>query len=235
VERDPQRVSAVLADPTRYAIYQFVLKSPLRVAVPEVARRFDLHPNVARMHLGKLVEIGLVAAHSEKTGKGGRPGYVYEPSGNAVSLSVPAREFQLLADLLVQSLALMGDGSKEAIDQIGRAFGCRLGTEALAQLGREPKGLEETLNAASAALQRLGVAAYMVRSIDGSANLVLRTCGFQEVASAHPDQICHLCKSMVEGITQVCMEAQTGVDLAASMPKGNKECVYEIDGLIHLE
>lgn len=235
MERDPQRVSAVLADPTRYAIYQFVLKSPQRVAVPEVARQFELHPNVARMHLGKLVEIGLVAAHSEKTGKGGRPGYVYEPSGNAVSLSVPAREFQLLADLLVQSLALMGDGAMEAIDQIGKTFGCRLGQEALLQMGREPKGLEETLQTASAALERLGVAAYVIRGVDGSANLVLRTCGFQEVASAHPDHVCHLCKSMVEGIAQVCMEAQPGVDLAASMPKGSKECVYEIDGLIHLQ
>lgn len=223
MERDPQKVSAVLADPTRYNIYQYVLTLPHPVGAAEVAEHFELHPNVARTHLNKLADIGLLAATAEKTGKGGRPGYVYAPSGNSVSLTVGAREFQLLADLLVQSLALLGDGAKEAIEQIGRTFGKRLGQEAAAVTSAEQ---EELVRTCADALHRLGILTQATRAEDGSWSLVLKTCGFREVAAVHPDQVCHLCKAMVEGITQSVTE--THVTQAGSVPKGDKECVYEV-------
>lgn len=238
MERDPQKVSAVLADPTRYSIYQYVLNATRSVSVAEVAEKFGLHPNVARLHLGKLVDIGLLLAHAAKTGKGGRPGYVYGPSGHAVSLTVPARDFQLLADLLVQSLALLGEGGKEAIDQIGRTFGRRLAREAVESAraqGDGDKTQEEFLDVCVNALQRLGVQAIITRGIDGASNLVLRTCGFQEVAAEHPEQVCHMCKAMVEGISTAVLEAQPNVTQAASVPKGDTECVFEVNGLIRLE
>lgn len=239
MERDPQKVSAVLADPTRYRIYQYVLAAPHPVSVAETAREFDLHPNVARMHLRKLTDIGLLTSHLEKTGRGGRPGYVYSPSGNAVSLNVPARDFQLLADLLTQSLALMGETGKEAIAQIGRTFGHRLGQEASSavlhrQGEKDEIRQEDILKTCAEALERLGIATHIVRRPDGSYNLVLRTCGFQEVAAAHPEHICHLCQSMVEGITETCAEAGL-LKQASSVSRGGKECVYEMRGLIQLE
>lgn len=242
MERDPQKVSAVLADPTRYHIYQHVLNSPHPVSVAEVADQFGLHPNVARTHLGKLADIGLLEAHPEKKGRGGRPGYLYAPSGNAVSLTVPARDFQLLADLLAQSLALMGDNGKEALSQIGRTFGRRLGREAVHTSlgGQEPEELsaeaqEDLLRYCASALSRLGVVTHVVRTEDGAATLVLRTCGFREVATEHPEHVCHLCQAMVEGITQACSEANPTVRQAASVSRGDKECVYEMNGLIRLE
>lgn len=242
MERDPQKVSAVLADPTRYSIYQYVLVAPDPVSVAEVARRFELHPNVARLHLNRLVEIGLLVQRTEKSGKGGRPGYVYAPSGSAVSLTtVPPRDFQLLADLLVQSLALLGDGGKEAVEQIGHTFGRRLGQEALAKLAPALEGANgatgpmELLEACALALNRLGVSARVIVGPGGRPSLVLKSCGFHEVASAHPDQVCHLCKAMVEGVAQTCTEAPPGVTQAGTVPRGDKECVYEVNGLIHLE
>ncbi|HEY3368366.1 MAG TPA: helix-turn-helix domain-containing protein [Symbiobacteriaceae bacterium] len=241
MEKDPQKVSAVLSDPTRYHIYQHVLTSPRAVGVSDVAEQFGLHPNVARMHLGKLVDIGLLTSEAEKKLKGGRPGYAYKPSGSAVSLTVPARDFQLLADLLVQSLVLTGDGGKDAIEQIGRTFGRRLGREA-AQVSPEPEAgkdpevvREELVQACAHALERLGIATYVTRQADGAINLVLKTCGFQEVATAHPEQICHLCKAMLEGITQSCSETNPQVTQAGSVPKGDKECTYQMNNLIRLE
>jgi predicted ArsR family transcriptional regulator len=194
------------------------------------------------MHLGKLVDIGLLNAHAQKTGKGGRPGYAYTPSGHAVSLNVPARDFQLLADLLVQSLALMGEGGKAAITQIGRTFGRRLGREAVAtSLARASDaqaagdGQADILRTCAEALERLGVATHVSHRGDGSFSLVLRTCGFREVATAHPEHVCHLCKAMVEGITQTCLEAEPIVTQAASVPRGDKECVYDMDRPTGLE
>lgn len=241
MERDPQKVSAVLADPTRYSIYQYVLATPDPVHVSDVAKRFALHPNVARMHLGKLAEIGLLVVRTEKSGKGGRPSYVYTPSGSAVSLTAPARDFQLLADLLVQSLALVGDGGKEAVEQIGLTFGRRLGREALEKLvptlqaANGSSGPTALLEACVVALSRLGVAARVAIGPGGTPSLVLKSCGFQEVATNHPEQVCHLCKSMVEGVAQTCVEAQPDVTQAGTVPRGDSECVYEVNGLIRLD
>ena len=225
MERDPQKVSAVLADPTRYNIYQSILTAPHPVNAGEVAEQFGLHPNVARTHLNKLADIGLVVAMAEKTGKGGRPGYLYSPSGSAVSLTVPARDFQLLADLLVQSLALLGEGAKEAIEQIGRTFGKRLGQEAATVTSAQQ---EELVRTCAEALHRLGIMTHVAHAEDGSWTLVLKTCGFKEVAAVHPEQVCSLCKAMVEGITQAVAEAQPQVTQAGSVPKGDKECTYEV-------
>lgn len=236
MERDAQKVSSVLADPTRYRVYQWVLTATRPVAVSEVARQFKLHPNVARMHLTKLAEIGLVVAEAQKTGKGGRPGFIYKPSGNAVSLTVAPRDFHLLADLLVQSLALLGDGAKDAVGQIGRTFGRRLANEAIEVAGgAEPAGVEEFMKACAGALQRLGVAVAVTHGGDGMAHLVLRTCGFQEMATAHPEHICHLCAAMVEGISLACLEKQPEISQTATRPRGDAECVYEVGGLIPLE
>lgn len=234
-------MSAVLGDPTRYNIYQHVLAAPGPVHVADVAKRFTLHPNVARMHLGKLAEIGLIQVRTEKSGKGGRPSYAYTPSGSAVSLTVPARDFQLLADLLVQSLALLGNGGMEAVEQIGMTFGRRLGREALEKLAPSlmaangASGPEALLEACATALNRLGVSAHVATGVGGRPSLVLKSCGFQEVASSHPDQVCHLCKAMVEGVAQTCAEAHPDVTQAGTVPKGDKECVYEVNGLIRLE
>lgn len=227
MERDPQKVSSVLADPTRYNIYQYVLAAQGPLSAADVADQFGLHPNVARTHLSKLADIGLVVATAEKTGKGGRPGYVYTPSGSAVSLTVPARDFQLLADLLVQSLALMGEGGRDAIEQIGRTFGRRLGHEAVHVHSSHQQ--EELIRTCAEALQRLGVLTHVTKEPDGSMNLVLKTCGFREVATVHPEQVCLLCKAMVEGITQAVAEAKPVVVQATSVPRGDKECVYEVD------
>jgi predicted ArsR family transcriptional regulator len=229
MERDPQKVSAVLADPTRYNIYQHVLTAAHPLTAAEVAEVFGLHANVARTHLSKLVDIGLLVATAEKTGKGGRPGYVYSASGSAVSLTVPARDFQLLADLLVQSLALLGAGAQEAIEQIGRTFGKRLGQEATQVHTAQQQ--EEVIRICSEALHRLGVMTHVHRSEDGAYTLVLKTCGFREVAAVHPEQVCTLCKAMVEGITQAVAEAKPVVTQAGSVPRGDKECVYEVGGL----
>lgn len=228
MERDPQKVSAVLGDPTRYRIYQHVLRSQGPVSVAEAAKQFGLHANVARMHLGKLVDIGLLSAHSEKTGRGGRPGYVYTPSGNAVSLSVPARDFQLLADLLVQSLALIGDGGQEAVAQIGRAFGRRLGNEAKSRSVSGQAAGEDPLKTCAEALQRLGLAAHVTAG-EGGLTLKLRGCGFQEVATAHPQFVCKMCHALVEGVTEACTEATPHVAQTGSIPRGDRECVYEVD------
>src|SRR5690625_450877 len=67
------KVTNVLSDPTRYKIYQSFLETKTPKTVADIADLFNIHPNVARLHLAKLQEIKLLNAYYEKSGKGGRP------------------------------------------------------------------------------------------------------------------------------------------------------------------
>ncbi len=69
------RVAKALALPTRSAILNHLLKAGSLTA-REIADEFDLHPNVARVHLDLLVEAGFLATGSRRQGKG-RPAKVY--------------------------------------------------------------------------------------------------------------------------------------------------------------
>lgn len=69
MEQNTLKVTSVLADPTRFSIYQYVAKQHREVTVQEVAEVFDIHVNVARLHLTKLESVSLLASETKKTGK----------------------------------------------------------------------------------------------------------------------------------------------------------------------
>ena len=107
---EQHRLTAVLADGTRYGIYRSIVERPHdEVTVAAVATRFGLHPNVARMHLTKLAQAGLLATSLRKDGSGGRPARLYRLSDKVSSLTMPPRRYDLLADLALKALAETGD------------------------------------------------------------------------------------------------------------------------------
>ena len=74
----PLKITSTLADETRFQIYDFMLQQKRAFTVQEIADQFQIHPNVARLHLTKLAEIKVITADFVKKGKGGRPGRVYQ-------------------------------------------------------------------------------------------------------------------------------------------------------------
>ncbi len=72
-------ISSAFGDPTRRDIYLWIRESGRGVTVAEVAERFELHPNVARHHLDKLVAGGYVEAGTATPNgaKAGRPSKRY--------------------------------------------------------------------------------------------------------------------------------------------------------------
>lgn len=69
------KVAGVLADSTRFSIYRYITKINRAVNVVEIADKFSIHPNVARLHLSKLEEVKLLNSASDKSGRGGRPAF----------------------------------------------------------------------------------------------------------------------------------------------------------------
>ena len=92
-----QRLTAVLADGTRYRIYRSIVERPgVEVTVADVAERFELHPNVARMHLTKLEQAG-PARHVAAQGRQRRPpGPSLSAQRQGRALAMPPRRYDLL-------------------------------------------------------------------------------------------------------------------------------------------
>ena len=98
----PLKITSTLADETRFQIYNFMLQQKRAFTVQEVADQFQIHPNVARLHLTKLAEIKVITADFVKTGKGGRPGRVYQATEEGIALTFPKREESILLTILLQ-------------------------------------------------------------------------------------------------------------------------------------
>src|SRR5699024_8823547 len=71
------KVTNVLSDPTRFKIYQYLVQHHEAVTVNEISEQFDIHPNVARMHLTMLEYINLLISYSETTGRRSRASRLY--------------------------------------------------------------------------------------------------------------------------------------------------------------
>src|SRR5918995_616427 len=100
-------ITSAFGDPTRRAIYLFVHEHPDGVTAAAVAERFELHPNVARHHLDKLVSGAYVeVAVSRPPGGGaGRPSKRYRVSAPEIVLELPLRH----DDVLVEQLRIVSE------------------------------------------------------------------------------------------------------------------------------
>ena len=96
------------------------------MTVQDIADKFEIHPNVARLHLSKLEDVKMIVSESKKTGKGGRPSRLYRLSDEVIQLHFPFRDYQLLAKISLQALSSLGKQGQEALTQAGKAFGQEL-------------------------------------------------------------------------------------------------------------
>lgn len=104
----PLKITSTLADETRFQIYDFMLQQKRAFSVQDISDQFQIHPNVARLHLTKLAEINVITANFVKTGKGGRPGRVYQATEEGISLTFPKREDPILLTILLQLVSSLG-------------------------------------------------------------------------------------------------------------------------------
>lgn len=121
----PLQITTTLADKTRFQIYEYMLKHKQQFTVQMIADTFYIHPNVARLHLTKLADIGLISADFEKTGKEGRPGRVYQASNDGVKLSFPKRDDSLLLQILLPLIETFGDMAYEKGKELAYSLGTK--------------------------------------------------------------------------------------------------------------
>lgn len=123
MDTDTLKLTSVLADSTRFSIYKYIIKVNRQVNVTEVSDNFNIHPNVARLHLTKLEDVSLLISETEKTGRGGRPSRMYSLSDEEICLQFPVKNYRLLASIAIDSLHAFGEEGKEIFYKMGKIFG----------------------------------------------------------------------------------------------------------------
>ena len=123
-----------LDDPVRRRLYEIVTRQAGPVGRDEAASAAGIGRALAVYHLDKLVESGLLTASYQRpagrSGPGaGRPAKLYARSGREFAVTVPPREYELAARLLVQVVESDRSGrSRAALGETAHRLGAELGS-----------------------------------------------------------------------------------------------------------
>lgn len=134
---------AVLADPVRRDLYEYVADAGHEVGRAEAADALGVARTLAAFHLDKLVDAGLLeVAHRRLTGRSGpgagRPAKVYRVAVREHLASVPPRDYRGLAMLLAEAVEAVG--AEEALKAAAQRVPAdpREPAEVLAERGYRP-------------------------------------------------------------------------------------------------
>jgi len=184
----------VLADATRRALYEHVVAQCEPVSREQAAAAVGLPLHRASFHLDRLVAEGLLEVEfrrlTGRTGPGaGRPSKLYRRTPTEFAVSLPARRYDLVGDILATAVARATGGAalEHALDESAREEGVRVGEEASDRGG--------SLDVLTEVLAGQG---YEPR-LDGQ-DVLLANCPFDALARRHTDLVCGLNRSFVQGV-----------------------------------
>lgn len=200
-------VTSAFGDSTRRQIYLYARDAD-GVTAADIARRFALHPNVARHHLDKLAAGGYLEVSLDHGGAGaGRPSKRYRRSTRAAALPAPPRPDGLLGLLLVRALDLLDPAvAARMAEEVGEEYGRSLAAQMAP--GDSQRSMRAAMLAIADSLTAQGFAAHAERR--GPATAIVRDhCPFGDVVGQHP-LLCAVDRGMVQGLLDgLCADSVT--------------------------
>jgi predicted ArsR family transcriptional regulator len=197
------KITSVLSDPTRYYIYQYITKRHKDVTVQEIADNFDIHPNVARLHLSKLEDVNMLVSETRKTGKGGRPSRLYRLSDDLIQLNFPFRDYQLLSRIALGTMMSLGEQGKKALYLTGKRLGAELIDQEIAGNHQQSEewGFEQKLSVLRNAATIAGFYPEFETNDEGTKiYFQIFNCPFKEVAMEHTEAVCTMHVEFLKGM-----------------------------------
>ncbi|GAA1583230.1 helix-turn-helix domain-containing protein [Kribbella hippodromi] len=181
---------AVLEEPTRRRLYEYVVAHAEPVSRDDAANALGIPRTTAAFHLDRLTGEGLLETCYERrtgrTGPGaGRPAKLYHRSDREIEISLPERQYAIAGQLLaaaIQDAETYGISPREAVNRRAREYGETLGRttgnqsveQVLAAHGFEPRS-----------------------EADG---IVLGNCPFRRLAKEHPQLVCGMNLHLIAGL-----------------------------------
>jgi predicted ArsR family transcriptional regulator len=205
---------AVLVDPVRRALYDYVSRQDHPVSREEAAEIRGVSRGLAAFHLDKLVEAGLLCARYEAPldqprGRGRTP-KVYEPASDGLMVTIPERRYELLGEILADAVAAEPSPALDTARRLAFERGNQLGLEA-----SDRRATLETV------LTDLGFEPYS----DHPPRTLLRNCPFHAVATRQVELVCGINLAFVAGLLNGLRESH----LTAGLVPRPGACCVEID------
>jgi predicted ArsR family transcriptional regulator len=215
--RDDLARLAALDEPVRRRLYEFVRSRGEPVGRDEAGSAVGVGRSLAAYHLDRLVDEGFLATTyarpAGRSGPGaGRPAKLYEPAGEEVAVTVPARDYEFVAGMLADAVesepgGATRDSLRETAAQRGRELGLALRSQRRAGT-----------RSVRAALAERGYEPFE----DERGEIRLRNCPFHRLAAEHRDLVCGMNQAFLSGL----LEGLDRSDLEAFLePEPGRCCV----------
>lgn len=194
-DRQIERV-ALLRDPVRRALYDHVAEAGDPVSREAAASATGVSRSLAAFHLDKLVEEGLLATTFRRlTGRNGpgagRPAKLYARAKSDIAVSLPARDYELAARVLLR--ALVGAGDLDRLNQVAREVGAEA---ARGHTGaRRPRSRRAAVGQLLELLTRCGY-----EPVEEAATVWLRNCPFHSLVGDEAEAVCGMNLGLLEGV-----------------------------------
>jgi predicted ArsR family transcriptional regulator len=213
-------VTSAFGDATRRHIYLFTREVDGATA-GEVARKFALHPNVARHHLDKLAAGGYLDVTLDHAAPGaGRPSKRYRPSTRETTVPMPPSPNELVINLLVRALAALDPAvADDLAEEVGEEYGRSLAAQMAP--GESQRSMRTAMSAVVDALTAHGFAA-RAESDHATTWVIREHCPFGEVVLEHP-VLCAVDRGMVKGLLAGLCGDEVPVQLS-SRALGDESC-----------
>jgi predicted ArsR family transcriptional regulator len=194
-----EAITGALGDTTRRGIYIMVRETHEPVTANQIAAAFEIHPNVARHHLDRLLHDGFIRISDQPiaTPTAGRPAKRYEVTEKSVNVQYSARKYDRLAELLTKVIAELDDGrSLEVAEAVGHAYGIELAGE----IGlASDEGFEEAAMAVAQSMMGKGLGA----STDPAQNrIVAQFCPLCSTTATQPEVVSRIDHGIVQGLLE---------------------------------
>jgi predicted ArsR family transcriptional regulator len=195
---DPVTAVAVLAEPTRRRLYEYVVDQGRPVGRDEAAAALDLGRPLVAFHLDRLVEAGLLVTEYRRLGArsgpgAGRPAKLYARAPATVSVSFPERRYELAAALFATGVET---GDVSAVAATARGRGRLMGIEARAKLAADASA--EDVQAVW--MDLLAAAGY--EPVESGERTLLRNCPFDALVDEHRPLTCGMNFAMLDGMRE---------------------------------
>jgi predicted ArsR family transcriptional regulator len=199
---DAVEVIALLEEPNRKRLYDFVAASPEAVGRDAAAAALVMSRELAAFHLDRLAHAGLLQVEYRRLGGrsgpgAGRPAKLYRRANRELAVTLPPRHYDLAADLMATALDRLGSASAtEVADMVARERGTATGTAARRSLS--PRA--STRKRLASLVDVLAEAGYEPRVDPGSGDISLRNCPYHALSENHRNLTCGMNLAWAEGV-----------------------------------
>jgi predicted ArsR family transcriptional regulator len=209
-ETQMEEITGALGDTTRRGIYIMVRESHDPVTAGQISESFQIHPNVARHHLDKLLTDGFIRLSTRpiKVPTAGRPAKRYEVTEKSVSVQYSAHKYDRLAELLARVIDELDDGrSARVAEDVGRRYGKELGAE----IGLpHDEGFEMAALAVARSMMGSGLGASTVPSEN---RIIAQFCPLCDTGMNQPDVVRQIDQGIVHGLLEAAAERPVALEL----------------------